>query len=180
MKPVICQTINFCYLISIQKDEMIKNSLFLYSIIKCIIIIKKKLFNTKYVELKPNATLNYVMVYVIFKTKFRENPLHLLKRKWCPPTPKQCIHYLPFKEDLDVLPKPWRVVVPDGLSVAKRLKQRVGLQDLLGDEVVAGAVHGGQVLHDQLGRLGLTRAALTARGNNKQTHHIDLIRSEKT
>ena len=66
----------------------------------------------------------------------------------------------PFETDFHVLPEAAGVVVAYGLGISERLEQRASLQDLLGDHVVTGRVDGSQVLHDQLGALRLTSAAL--------------------
>ena len=66
-----------------------------------------------------------------------------------------------------------RVVVPDGLRVAERLQQRVGLQDDVLDPGgrVAAAGHLGEVAHDVLGRHRLPGAGLTAgKGVTRKKH----------
>lgn len=53
-----------------------------------------------------------------------------------------------FKEDFYVFPESTRVVIPDGFGVPEGLQERVGLQDLLGDEVVSRLIDCREVLHD--------------------------------
>mmetsp|Transcript_5900 Transcript_5900/g.17761 ORF Transcript_5900/g.17761 Transcript_5900/m.17761 type:complete len:204 (-) Transcript_5900:553-1164(-) len=73
--------------------------------------------------------------------------------------------------DLHVLSEPGRVVVPHRLGVSKGLQDRVGLQDLLLHRLLPALLllrvtpHEGQVVHDQLARLRLSRPTLPADEN---------------
>ena len=53
-----------------------------------------------------------------------------------------------FKENFDVFSESTRVVIPDGFGIPEGLQERVGFQNLLGDEVVSRLVDCRQVLHD--------------------------------
>jgi len=71
--------------------------------------------------------------------------------------------------DVEVFSKTTRVVVFDSLGVSKALEQGRRFKDLLGDEIGGGFVDRGQVLHHQLGALGLAGAALA-----RNDHHLAL------
>ena len=58
-------------------------------------------------------------------------------------------------EQLQILPEPGAIIVPNGLGIAEAFQHGTGLQDLLSDQVGAGLVDSGQVLHQQLGGLCL-------------------------
>lgn len=71
--------------------------------------------------------------------------------------------------NVEVFAESARVVVLDRFGVSETLEQRRRLQDLLRDQVGGGLVDRRQVLHDQLGALSLSGAALA-----RDDHHLAL------
>mmetsp|Transcript_36120 Transcript_36120/g.108466 ORF Transcript_36120/g.108466 Transcript_36120/m.108466 type:complete len:285 (+) Transcript_36120:2148-3002(+) len=74
-----------------------------------------------------------------------------------------------LEDDFNVLAEAGRVVVEPRLGVAKRLEQRLRLEDLLlepGGVPGAAVGEGEQVVHKELGRLGLARTGLARHDAN--------------
>jgi hypothetical protein len=71
--------------------------------------------------------------------------------------------------DLEILSETGRVVVSEGLGVTKGLQQWVGLKDNVLDvsDLLRVTRDSGNVLHNQLGSLGLTGSGFTTIQENK-------------